>query len=64
MPDVFLLDLGHGRRMPQVSLALLSLARQQMALEAFVPLDLAASRHTKPFRRRSIGFNLRHFPLL
>jgi hypothetical protein len=35
-----------------------------MALEAFVPFDLAAARHSKSLGRGSVGFYLRHLILL
>jgi hypothetical protein len=64
MPDVLLFDFGNRGRMAEISLPLLPFARQQMALESLVAFHLAASGHPKPFRRRSIRFNLRHLSLL
>jgi hypothetical protein len=43
-----------------MSLALFSFARQQVALEAFVPFDLAAARDSEPLRGGSVGFDLGH----
>jgi hypothetical protein len=47
-----------------MALSLLSLARQNMALEPFVALDLACAGDAKPFRGGPIGFYLRHCLLL
>jgi hypothetical protein len=47
-----------------MALALLPLARKNMALEPLVALDLARGGDAKPLRRRSIGLYLRHFLLL
>jgi hypothetical protein len=64
LPNVFGLDGGDRRSFAQLPLALLSLARKQVALKPFVPLDLAAAGYSEPFSCRSVGLNLRQFASL
>lgn len=62
--NVLRLDRGNRRRVAQISLALLSFARQQVALETLAALDFAAAGHPEPFHRSSIAFDFGHFNLL
>jgi hypothetical protein len=52
------------RRVPQMPLSLLALARENVTFIAFVALDLTTAGDAKSFRRRSISFNFGHFSLL
>jgi hypothetical protein len=45
-------------------LLFLSFARKEVALEAFVPFDLSASRDSESFGCGSIGFDFGHWFLL
>lgn len=60
--------LCFGRRdqgpLPQMPLLFLSFARKEVALEAFVPFDLSASRDSESFGCGSIGFDFGHWFLL
>jgi hypothetical protein len=51
----------HQCRLSQTTFLLLAFARQNMALESFVPLDFAGSGHAKPLGGSSVGFYLGHF---
>jgi hypothetical protein len=64
LANVARLDSRHRRRLSQMSLSFFVFARQNMAFESFVALDLTASGNAKSFRGRSIGFYLWHFLLL
>jgi hypothetical protein len=44
--------------------ALFALARKQMALESFIPLDLPAPRDSESLGCGPVGFNFGHFCLL
>jgi hypothetical protein len=59
-----LLNRRNHRGMAQPALALLFFARQQVALETFVPLDLPAASHPESFHRGPIAFYFWHFALL
>jgi hypothetical protein len=59
-PDVFRLHRGNGGSLAKLPFSLLTFARQQVALETFVSLDLPGGSHAKSFRCGSIRFYLRH----
>jgi hypothetical protein len=60
---IFLLAGGYQSALSKVPLAFFSLAGEQMALEALVPLDLTGRGDAKPFHRASVAFDFRHFVL-
>jgi hypothetical protein len=62
--NVLRLDRRNDRRVSQISLALFSFTRQQVALETLAALDFAAAGHPEPFHRSSIAFDLGHLNLL
>ena len=62
--NVLRFNRSDRRRVPQMPLSLLALARENVTFIAFVALDLTTAGDAKSFRRRSISFNFGHFSLL
>jgi hypothetical protein len=61
MPDVARFDCRDCGRFPQVSLPLLALARQDVAFESLIALDLAGAGHAETLGCSSVGFYFWHF---